>query len=63
MRCLWCPFIYPQNKPFPNKRGPPSLLKDGNISNTVVEKKQEPEPEVVRDEEGQEEDKDQKIVR
>ncbi|XP_031711634.1 endoplasmic reticulum mannosyl-oligosaccharide 1,2-alpha-mannosidase [Anarrhichthys ocellatus] len=48
-----------KNKNFPNKRGPPSLHKDGNISDTVGREKEVQE--VVR-EEGEEEDKEQKIV-
>ncbi|XP_078126874.1 endoplasmic reticulum mannosyl-oligosaccharide 1,2-alpha-mannosidase isoform X1 [Sander vitreus] len=48
-----------KNKTFPNKRGPPSLQKDGNISDTVGRKKQVQE--VVQDEEGEEVDKE-KII-
>ncbi|XP_054468619.1 endoplasmic reticulum mannosyl-oligosaccharide 1,2-alpha-mannosidase [Anoplopoma fimbria] len=49
-------------KTFPNKRGPPSLQKDGNISDTVREVKQVPEVAQEEEEEGQEEDKEKKIV-
>ncbi|XP_051267986.1 endoplasmic reticulum mannosyl-oligosaccharide 1,2-alpha-mannosidase isoform X3 [Dicentrarchus labrax] len=52
--------FYPQKKTFPNKRGPPSLQKDGNISDTVGGEKQEQD--VVQDGEGEEEDKEKKIV-
>ncbi|XP_034402869.1 endoplasmic reticulum mannosyl-oligosaccharide 1,2-alpha-mannosidase isoform X3 [Cyclopterus lumpus] len=47
-------------KTFPNKRGLPSLPKDGNISDAVGGEKQVQE--VVREEEGEEEDKEKKIV-
>ncbi|XP_068588533.1 endoplasmic reticulum mannosyl-oligosaccharide 1,2-alpha-mannosidase [Cebidichthys violaceus] len=50
----------PPIKNFPNKRGPPSMHKDGNISDTVGGKKEVQE--VVREEEGEEEDKEKKIV-
>ncbi|XP_049460203.1 endoplasmic reticulum mannosyl-oligosaccharide 1,2-alpha-mannosidase [Epinephelus fuscoguttatus] len=49
-----------KTKIFSNKRGPPSLQKDGNISETVAGEK--PAQEVVQEEEGEEEDKDKKIV-
>ncbi|XP_042365344.1 endoplasmic reticulum mannosyl-oligosaccharide 1,2-alpha-mannosidase [Plectropomus leopardus] len=49
-----------KNKLFPNKRGPPNLQKDGNISDTVGREKQAQE--VAQEEEGEEEDKDKKIV-
>ncbi|XP_051267985.1 endoplasmic reticulum mannosyl-oligosaccharide 1,2-alpha-mannosidase isoform X2 [Dicentrarchus labrax] len=49
-----------KKKTFPNKRGPPSLQKDGNISDTVGGEKQEQD--VVQDGEGEEEDKEKKIV-
>nr|XP_020470805.1 endoplasmic reticulum mannosyl-oligosaccharide 1,2-alpha-mannosidase-like [Monopterus albus]XP_020470806.1 endoplasmic reticulum mannosyl-oligosaccharide 1,2-alpha-mannosidase-like [Monopterus albus]XP_020470807.1 endoplasmic reticulum mannosyl-oligosaccharide 1,2-alpha-mannosidase-like [Monopterus albus] len=49
-----------KKKSIPNKRGPPSLQKDGNVSDTVGGEKQEQE--VVRDEEGENEDKEKKIV-
>ncbi|XP_034752387.1 endoplasmic reticulum mannosyl-oligosaccharide 1,2-alpha-mannosidase isoform X2 [Etheostoma cragini] len=49
-----------KNKTFQNKRGPPSLQKDGNISDAVGRKKQVQE--VVQDEEGEEVDKEKKIV-
>ncbi|XP_030598628.1 endoplasmic reticulum mannosyl-oligosaccharide 1,2-alpha-mannosidase [Archocentrus centrarchus] len=50
----------PKKKTFVNKRGPPSLQKDGNVSDTVGGEKQEQE--VVREEEGEEEEKQKKIV-
>ncbi|XP_032396263.1 endoplasmic reticulum mannosyl-oligosaccharide 1,2-alpha-mannosidase isoform X2 [Etheostoma spectabile] len=49
-----------KNKTFQNKRGPPSLQKDGNISDAIGRKKQVQE--VVQDEEGEEVDKEKKIV-
>ncbi|XP_074473105.1 endoplasmic reticulum mannosyl-oligosaccharide 1,2-alpha-mannosidase [Sebastes fasciatus] len=49
-----------KNKAFPNKRGPPNLHRDGNISDTVGGEK--PVQEVVPDEGGEEEDKEKKIV-
>ncbi|KAM6975301.1 endoplasmic reticulum mannosyl-oligosaccharide 1,2-alpha-mannosidase isoform 3-T3 [Tautogolabrus adspersus] len=48
-----------KKNPFPNKRGPPSLQKDGNMSDTVGGEKKEQE--VVQDE-GEEEEKYKKIV-
>ncbi|XP_060916975.1 endoplasmic reticulum mannosyl-oligosaccharide 1,2-alpha-mannosidase isoform X2 [Labrus mixtus] len=45
---------------FSNKRGPPSLQKEGNMSDTVGGEKKEQE--VVQDEGEEEEDKDKKIV-
>ncbi|XP_070706993.1 endoplasmic reticulum mannosyl-oligosaccharide 1,2-alpha-mannosidase [Pempheris klunzingeri] len=48
-----------KKKTFPNKRGPPSLQKDGNISDTVGGEKQEQD--VVQDE-AEEEGKEKKIV-
>lgn len=54
------PFVYPQKKTFPNKRGPPSLQKEGNISDTVGGENHQ---EVVQDGEGEEEDKEKKLVR
>ncbi|XP_035523851.1 endoplasmic reticulum mannosyl-oligosaccharide 1,2-alpha-mannosidase [Morone saxatilis] len=44
----------------PNKRGPPNLQKDGNISDIAGGEKQEQD--VVQDGEGEEEDKEKKIV-
>lgn len=52
--------VFPQKKPFPNKRGPPSLQRDGNMSDTGGGEKKEQE--VVQDE-GEEEEKEKKIVR
>ncbi|KAK9532843.1 hypothetical protein VZT92_010208 [Zoarces viviparus] len=49
-----------KNKNFPNKRGPPSLHKDGNISDTVGGEKEVQE--VVREDEGEDDDKEKKIV-
>ncbi|KAM9338091.1 endoplasmic reticulum mannosyl-oligosaccharide 1,2-alpha-mannosidase [Symphorus nematophorus] len=49
-----------KKKSFLNKRSPPSLQKDGNISDTVGGEKQEQE--VDQDGEGEEEDKEKKIV-
>ncbi|XP_008297215.1 endoplasmic reticulum mannosyl-oligosaccharide 1,2-alpha-mannosidase [Stegastes partitus] len=49
-----------KKKTFPNKRGPPNLQKDGNASDTVGGEKKEQE--VVREEEGEEEGKEKKIV-
>ncbi|CAK6965113.1 endoplasmic reticulum mannosyl-oligosaccharide 1%2C2-alpha-mannosidase isoform X1 [Scomber scombrus] len=49
-----------KKKPFPSKRGPPSLQKGGNVSDTAGGERQEQE--VVHDEEGEEEDKEKKIV-
>ncbi|CAI5666389.1 endoplasmic reticulum mannosyl-oligosaccharide 1,2-alpha-mannosidase [Oreochromis niloticus] len=48
-----------KKKIFANKRGPPSLHKDGNVSDTVGREKQE---QVVQEEEGEEEEKQKKIV-
>ncbi|KAI4816445.1 hypothetical protein KUCAC02_008772 [Chaenocephalus aceratus] len=55
-------FPKPPIKSFPNKRGPPGMRKDGNISDTVVEKKQVQEvvEEEEEEEEGGEEDKEDK---
>ncbi|XP_069017550.1 endoplasmic reticulum mannosyl-oligosaccharide 1,2-alpha-mannosidase [Embiotoca jacksoni] len=47
-----------KKKTFSNKRGPPSLQKDGNVSDPIGGEKQE----VVEDEEGEEDDKEKKIV-
>lgn len=52
-------FACPQKKSFLNKRDPPNLQKDGNISDTVGGEKQE----VVQDGEGEEEDKEKKMIR
>ncbi|XP_022046700.2 endoplasmic reticulum mannosyl-oligosaccharide 1,2-alpha-mannosidase isoform X1 [Acanthochromis polyacanthus] len=49
-----------KKKTFPNKRGPPNLQKDGNVSDTVGGEKQEQE--AVQEEEGEEEGKEKKIV-
>ncbi|KAM7369297.1 hypothetical protein PAMP_013576 [Pampus punctatissimus] len=49
-----------KKKPFLNKRGPPSLQKGGNVSSTVGGEKQEQE--VVQDGEGEEKDKEKKII-
>ncbi|KAM7393225.1 hypothetical protein PAMA_008055 [Pampus argenteus] len=49
-----------KKKPFLNKRGPPSLQKGGNVSNTVDGERQEQE--VVQDGEGEEKDKEKKII-
>uniref|UniRef100_UPI0037E9AB3E endoplasmic reticulum mannosyl-oligosaccharide 1,2-alpha-mannosidase n=1 Tax=Semicossyphus pulcher TaxID=241346 RepID=UPI0037E9AB3E len=48
-----------KKKTFTNKRGPPSLQKEGNVSDTVGGEKQEQE--IVQDE-GEEEGKEKKIV-
>jgi len=60
---LYSYFIYPQIKTFPIKRGPPSLRKDGNISDAAGGEKKVQQ--VVREEGdgGEEEDKEKKIVR
>ncbi|KAF0031196.1 hypothetical protein F2P81_015751 [Scophthalmus maximus] len=50
----------PAKKTFIGKRGPPSLQRDGNVSDTVAGEKQEQE--VVRDEGEGDEDKEKKIV-
>ncbi|TKS84189.1 Endoplasmic reticulum mannosyl-oligosaccharide 1,2-alpha-mannosidase [Collichthys lucidus] len=47
-----------KKKSFLNKRDPPNLQKDGNISDTVGGEKQE----VVQDGEGEEEDKEKKMI-
>ncbi|KAG8010865.1 Endoplasmic reticulum mannosyl-oligosaccharide 1 [Nibea albiflora] len=52
------PALGPAKKAFLNKRDPPNLQKDGNISDTVGGGRQE----VVQDGEGEEEDKEKKIV-
>ncbi|XP_035464217.2 endoplasmic reticulum mannosyl-oligosaccharide 1,2-alpha-mannosidase [Scophthalmus maximus] len=49
-----------KKKTFIGKRGPPSLQRDGNVSDTVAGEKQEQE--VVRDEGEGDEDKEKKIV-
>ncbi|XP_054875317.1 endoplasmic reticulum mannosyl-oligosaccharide 1,2-alpha-mannosidase isoform X2 [Amphiprion ocellaris] len=49
-----------KKKTFPNRRGPPNLQKDGNVSDTVGGEKQEQE--AVQEEEGEEEGKEKKIV-
>ncbi|GLD75378.1 endoplasmic reticulum mannosyl-oligosaccharide 1,2-alpha-mannosidase-like protein, partial [Lates japonicus] len=49
-----------KKKTFPNKRGPPSLQKDGNVSDTVGGEKQQQE--VAQDEGGEDEAKEKKIV-
>ncbi|XP_070845879.1 endoplasmic reticulum mannosyl-oligosaccharide 1,2-alpha-mannosidase [Chaetodon trifascialis] len=49
-----------KKKTFPNKRGPPTLQKDGNASDTVGGEKQQQE--VVQEGDGEEEDKEKKIV-
>lgn len=54
-------FVLPQKKPFVNKRGPPSLQKDGNVSDTAGGEKQEQG--AAQEEEGEEEAKPKKIVR
>uniref|UniRef100_A0A3Q2WME8 alpha-1,2-Mannosidase n=1 Tax=Haplochromis burtoni TaxID=8153 RepID=A0A3Q2WME8_HAPBU len=48
-----------KKKIFANKRGPPSLQRDANVSDTVGREKQE---QVVQEDEGEEEDKQKKIV-
>ncbi|XP_071389821.1 endoplasmic reticulum mannosyl-oligosaccharide 1,2-alpha-mannosidase-like [Centroberyx affinis] len=49
-----------KKRPFLNKRGPPSLQKGGNVSDSVGREK--PEQEVVKAEEGEEENEEGKIV-
>ncbi|XP_076614682.1 endoplasmic reticulum mannosyl-oligosaccharide 1,2-alpha-mannosidase [Chaetodon auriga] len=49
-----------KKKTFPNKRGPPTLQKDGNVSDTVGGEKQEQE--VIQEGDGEEEDKEKNIV-
>uniref|UniRef100_A0A3P8TLN9 alpha-1,2-Mannosidase n=1 Tax=Amphiprion percula TaxID=161767 RepID=A0A3P8TLN9_AMPPE len=49
-----------KKKTFPNRRGPPNLQRDGNVSDTVGGEKQEQE--AVQEEEGEEEGKEKKIV-
>lgn len=57
---LILPKPLPKKKTFIGKRGPPSLQRDGNVSDTVAGEKQEQE--VVRDEGEGDEDKEKKIV-
>ncbi|XP_047426437.1 endoplasmic reticulum mannosyl-oligosaccharide 1,2-alpha-mannosidase isoform X1 [Mugil cephalus] len=49
-----------KKKHFLNRRGPPSLQKSGNVSDTIVEEKQAQE--VVQEDEGEQEGKEKKIV-
>ncbi|KAM3874595.1 LOW QUALITY PROTEIN: endoplasmic reticulum mannosyl-oligosaccharide 1,2-alpha-mannosidase [Diretmus argenteus] len=49
-----------KKRPFPNKRGPPSLHKGGNVSVSMGKEKQEQE--VVQAEEGEEDNGEKKIV-
>lgn len=52
--------MFSQKKIFANKRGPPSLQRDANVSDTDGREKQE---QVVQEDEGEEEEKQKKIVR